>query len=97
MFNKLKDGEFCPRIKGKCIERACKFWISVRGTNPNTGKEVDEWNCVDVWMPTLLLENTQKQRETGAAVESFRNEMIKVNNPLLTFDRDEFPPINRLK
>ena len=27
-------------------------------------------------MPLLLIENSQKQRETGAAVESFRNETL---------------------
>jgi hypothetical protein len=27
----------------------------------------------------LLIENSQQQRQTGAAVESFRNEMVKAN------------------
>ena len=27
-------------------------------------------------MPTLLIENSQQQRQTGAAVESFRNETL---------------------
>jgi hypothetical protein len=27
----------------------------------------------------LLIENSQQQRSTGAAVESFRNEMVKAN------------------
>jgi hypothetical protein len=31
------------------------------------------------WMPMLLIENSQQQRGTGAAVESFRNEMVKSN------------------
>jgi hypothetical protein len=30
-------------------------------------------------MPVLLIENSQQQRQTGAAVESFRNEMVKAN------------------
>lgn len=47
--------------------------------NPNTGEEVDEWNCTMKWMPMLLIENSQQQRHTGAAVESFRNEMVKNN------------------
>jgi hypothetical protein len=51
----------------------------VRGTNPNTGQEVDEWACSMAWMPMLLIENSQQQRQTGAAVESFRNEMVKAN------------------
>jgi hypothetical protein len=30
-------------------------------------------------MPTLLIENSQQQRQTGAAVETFRNEMVEAN------------------
>ena len=30
-------------------------------------------NCQ--WIPMLLIENSQMQRQTGAAVESFRNEV----------------------
>jgi len=30
-------------------------------------------------MPLLLIENSQMQRQTGAAVESFRNEMVRAN------------------
>jgi ribosomal silencing factor RsfS len=32
------------------------------------------------WMPMLLIENAQQSRQTGAAVESFRNEMVKQNS-----------------
>jgi hypothetical protein len=31
------------------------------------------------WMPMLMIENAQQSRQTGAAVESFRNEMVKGN------------------
>jgi hypothetical protein len=34
-------------------------------------------------MPILMIENSQQQRSTGAAVESFRNEMVKANSMLL--------------
>jgi hypothetical protein len=34
-------------------------------------------------MPILMIENSQQQRSTGAAVESFRNEMVKANAMLL--------------
>jgi hypothetical protein len=30
-------------------------------------------------LPILMIENSQQQRQTGAAVESFRNEMVKAN------------------
>jgi hypothetical protein len=62
-----------------CKQLDCAWFIQVRGTNPNTGKEVDEWACAMAWMPILLIENSQQQRQTGAAVESFRNEMVRAN------------------
>jgi hypothetical protein len=53
--------------------------MKIAGTNPNTGKEVEEWGCSMAWLPMLMIENSQQQRSTGAAVESFRNEMVKNN------------------
>jgi hypothetical protein len=72
----MKPGTFCPLIKKDCIGTKCSWFTQVRGTNPNTGKEVDEWSCAVTWLPMLMIENSQQQRQTGAAVESFRNEMI---------------------
>jgi hypothetical protein len=34
-------------------------------------------------MPVMMIENSQMQRQTGAAVESFRNEMVKANEATL--------------
>lgn len=75
----LKNGNYCPLIKKDCIGLQCSWFTQVRGKNPNTGKEIDEWACAIAWMPILLIENSQQQRSTGAAVESFRNEMVKAN------------------
>lgn len=75
----LKPGTFCPLIKGECKGLQCNWFTQVRGTNPNTGKDIDEWGCAMTWLPVLLIENSQQQRHTGAAVESFRNEMVKAN------------------
>ena len=67
----------------QCKELECAWFVQVRGHNPNTGAEVDEWGCSIAWMPVLMIENSQQQRSTGAAVESFRNEMVKANGMLL--------------
>lgn len=75
----IKPENFCPLIKEECKGLKCSWFTQVRGTNPNTGKEVDEWGCAVVWLPVLLIENSQQQRQTGAAVESFRNEMVRSN------------------
>lgn len=75
----LKAGTFCPLIKKDCIQLKCTWFMQVRGMNPNTGQEIDEWGCAMTWLPILTIENSQQQRQTGAAVESFRNEMVKAN------------------
>ena len=75
----IKPGNDCPLVKKDCIGLQCAWFTQVRGHNPNTGKEVDEWSCAIAWLPVLLIENSQQQRSTGAAVESFRNEMVKAN------------------
>jgi len=76
---KLEQGKYCPLIKKDCIGLQCSWFTQIRGVNPNTGEPVDEWGCAITWMPMLLIENSQQQRSTGAAVESFRNEVVKGN------------------
>jgi hypothetical protein len=62
-----------------CRQLECAWFMKVAGVNPNTGKDVEEWGCSIAWLPILMIENSQQQRSTGAAVESFRNEMVKSN------------------
>ncbi len=77
---KIEPKSNCPLDNfNPCRQMDCAWFIQVRGINPNTGKEVDEWACSMAWMPILMIENSQQQRSTGAAVESFRNEMVKAN------------------
>jgi hypothetical protein len=77
---KIESKANCPLNSFKpCKELECAWFMKIVGTNPNTGKEVDEWGCSMAWLPMLMIENSQQQRQTGAAVESFRNEMVKAN------------------
>lgn len=78
----MKKGNFCPLIKKDCIENKCAWYTQVRGVNPNTGEPVDEWQCSINLIPILLIENSQQQRSTSAAVESFRNETVKQGDTL---------------
>ena len=55
------------------------WFTKLQGTDMNTGKDIDEYACAVTWLPMLLVENSGMQRQTGAAVESFRNEMVKAN------------------
>lgn len=76
----MKNGEFCPLIKKKCVQHKCAWYTQVRGTDPQSGQEVDEWNCAVSWMPMMSIEIAQKTRGTTAAVESFRNETVAAND-----------------
>lgn len=77
---KIEPKDNCPLNNfDSCKQLDCAWFIKVRGTNANTGQEVDDYGCAIAWMPILMIENSQQQRSTGAAVESFRNEMVKAN------------------
>jgi len=62
-----------------CRQLECAWFLKISGKNPQSNKEIDEWGCSMAWLPVLMIENSQQQRSTGAAVESFRNEMVKAN------------------
>jgi len=77
---KLEPKANCPLDGFKpCRQLECAWFMKVRGNNPNTGEEIDDYGCSIAWLPVLMIENSQQQRQTGAAVESFRNEMVKSN------------------
>lgn len=75
----LQQGTYCPLIKKDCIGTKCMWFTKIQGYDTNTGKEVDDYQCAISLLPMLLVENSGQQRQTGAAVESFRNEMVKAN------------------
>lgn len=78
---KLEAKANCPLDGFKpCRQLECAWFMKVRGNNPNTGEEIDDYGCSIAWMPVLMIENSQQQRQTGAAVESFRNEMVRAND-----------------
>ena len=78
MFKNAKE-KVCPLLRKPCIEHQCAWFIQLRGTHPQTGEPMDAYDCSMVMQPLLMIENSQQQRQTGAAVESFRNEMVKAN------------------
>lgn len=77
---KLEPKNNCPLDGFKpCRQLECGWFTQVRGTNPNTGQEVDSWGCAIAWMPMMIIESANQQRQTGAAIESFRNAMVQAN------------------
>lgn len=77
---KLEVKDNCPLNNfKKCKQLECAWFVQMKGTNPNDGKEIDEYACAVSWLPVLLVENAMQSRQAGAAIESFRNEMVKAN------------------
>lgn len=68
----IKDGTARLNAEGKAEVVACRFWVHIAGRSPQGGT-VDNWECTFALLPLLLIENAKVGRETGAAVESFRN------------------------
>jgi hypothetical protein len=76
----------CPMMGGEpCVENGairngelvkCRFWVHVQGKNPQTGETISNGDCAIAWTPVLLIENSKVNRETGAAIESMRNESV---------------------
>lgn len=79
-------GSHCERVENKQGEQIlvrCPWYIQLRGKDPQSEKELDEWRCSIAWFPILQIEGAQQTRQAGAAIESFRNEMVRQNNDLL--------------
>lgn len=82
----------CPLMHGEpCVEDGairngelvkCRFWIHVLGKDPQSGATIDNADCSFAWLPVLMIENSKVNRETGAAVESLRNENVTTGQQL---------------
>jgi hypothetical protein len=85
-----EPGQICPFHKADVSEvcHKCPLYVQVRGVDMNTGREVDHWGCSFAFLPMMLIENTGQQRQTGAAIESLRNEVVKTApTPLRLFEQ----------
>lgn len=76
-------------VKQECIKHECSRYMNVIGADPQTGEQLNRWDCSDVWIPVLLIENSKQQRGTQAAIESFRNEMAKDNKAAIQLANDQ--------
>ena len=77
---KIESKANCP-LDGfnPCRQLDCAWFLKISGKDTQSTKEIDEWGCSIAWLPIMMIENSQQQRSTSAAVESFRNEMVKAN------------------
>ena len=66
----------CPLHKAAMEDvcHRCPWWFQVRGTNKNTGDEIDDWKCAVAILPLLMVETADKIRQTDATIQGMRNE-----------------------
>lgn len=68
---------FTKKCRKLVLGGLCERWVQIQGKNPNTGEDINRSQCIDDWTFLLSMEHSQQQRQTGAAVESARNEAVK--------------------
>jgi hypothetical protein len=88
MPNKIYDGakeDYCPLWHKPCekVCPTCKWQTHIRGKNPNTGQDIDRWDCAVSFQVLIQMEISQNARSGAAATESFRNEMVRQNGEIV--------------
>jgi len=76
-------------MKYCCESTECRGWQQFRGQNPQTGQEEDKWECVEIMIPILLIENARQQRSTAAAIESHRNVIKGATDAMVQAEREK--------
>lgn len=77
---KIEAAHNCPIDKmNPCKKLDCAWFMKVKGIDPNNGGEIDNWGCSMSWIPSFVIENSQQQKQTGVAIESFRVEISNTN------------------
>jgi hypothetical protein len=72
------EGTICP-LHNKDVSEVCHkcpWFTRIVGKNPQSEAMIDNWHCAIAVLPMLLVENAQVGRQTGAAVESMRNDIV---------------------
>lgn len=80
---------FARSCRSIISEFDCPKFVKIGGIDPQTGDVVDKVGCVDSFLPLLLIENANQSRLNAAAIDSFRNEMVRLNSPI---QPDVLPP-----
>lgn len=86
LFKKFDGPYDCPAtgFKEKCRKEKCPEWVHILGNHPQTGAVLDKEDCARKWVPLLLLNVANMERQTGAAVESARNEARRDTEAVVT-------------
>lgn len=89
-----EKGAICPlhRKDVSKVCHTCPWYTCVRGSDPQSGKEVDDWQCAIAWLPMLTIETSKNVRGNQAATESMRNEIVKRMDEPRPMSIEQAPP-----
>lgn len=75
------DDRECPLHRKPMADvcHKCPWWQQVRGKHPQSLEEIDRWDCAVSLLPLLLIENSQRQMQTAAAVNTVATEIQKTD------------------
>jgi len=77
-------GSDCEKIDLKTGKlNRCAWYTCLAGQNPQTGELIDDWKCAMAWMPIMMVETSNTNRGTSAAVISLREETIKRQDEII--------------
>jgi len=76
------DGTYCPLWRKPCVKvcHTCAWWQLLRGQNPQTGADMDQWGCAISHVPLLNVALIREQRGTTASVDNMRAEVHRNND-----------------
>ena len=83
-----ESNEMCPLMKSKrsLVCHKCAWYNHIRGTHPQTGKEIDHWDCAIAMLPMLMIEVARETSASTGAIVSMRNEVIGSNDKRMSVD-----------
>jgi len=82
---------FAKKCRKLVTSGVCNRWVHVTGADPVTGEALNKFNCIDNWEFTFMLELGRQQHGVSASLNSFRNEVVALNqlNPVLQLLEDQ--------
>lgn len=58
----------------------CRWWTHLYGKDPQSHKQIDQWDCAVAWLPTTTIETAQKAQQAAASFDKVANVTSELGN-----------------
>ena len=82
-FKKEEKKLICPFLDKECLTNKCMMWTNIQGKHPQTGKDIDYWDCSFKIQNFLILEQGRQIEGLRIVNEETRNQTIKNGENLI--------------